>query len=103
MEKWKGEHTEDHGAEGGEVDEDDDNGMDVDPQGSPAGPKGVAQEAVDASEGIEDVQLEEDEDSDDEDQEDPADVAMVPMADMLNARFESENVGCSDVLSRDTV
>ena len=31
-------------------------------------------------------------DSDDEDMEDPGDVAMVPMADMLNARFESENV-----------
>ncbi|KAI0081972.1 SET domain-containing protein [Panus rudis PR-1116 ss-1] len=28
---------------------------------------------------------------DEEDVEDPADVAMVPMADMLNARFESEN------------
>ncbi|TCD67866.1 hypothetical protein EIP91_011863 [Steccherinum ochraceum] len=34
----------------------------------------------------------EDLDSDDEgDSEDPGDVAMVPMADMLNARFESEN------------
>lgn len=32
------------------------------------------------------------EDSDDED-EDPSDVAMVPMADMLNARYGSENVG----------
>ena len=31
------------------------------------------------------------EDSDDED--DPSDVAMVPVADMLNARFETENVG----------
>ena len=29
---------------------------------------------------------------DDEDEDDPANVAMVPMADMLNARFESENV-----------
>lgn len=27
-----------------------------------------------------------------EDEDDPADVAMVPMADMLNARFETENV-----------
>ncbi|KAF7797564.1 hypothetical protein EIP86_008764 [Pleurotus ostreatoroseus] len=34
------------------------------------------------------------EDDDSEDgAEDPSDVAMVPMADMLNARFESENVG----------
>lgn len=31
-------------------------------------------------------------DSEDEDEEDPADVAMVPMADMLNARYGSENV-----------
>ena len=31
-------------------------------------------------------------DSDDEDEDDPADVAMVPMADILNARYGSENV-----------
>lgn len=31
-------------------------------------------------------------DLDEDDMEDPSDVAMVPMADMLNARFESENV-----------
>jgi N-lysine methyltransferase SETD6 len=31
--------------------------------------------------------------SDDEDAVDPSDVAMVPMADMLNARYGSENVG----------
>ncbi|KAI0066033.1 SET domain-containing protein [Artomyces pyxidatus] len=34
--------------------------------------------------------IQDDEDSDD-DEEDPSDVAMVPMADMLNARYESEN------------
>lgn len=34
-----------------------------------------------------------DSDDDDDDVEDPSDVAMVPMADMLNARWESENVG----------
>lgn len=32
------------------------------------------------------------EDEEDDDSENPADVAMVPMADMLNARFGSENV-----------
>lgn len=32
------------------------------------------------------------EEDDEENEDDPADVAMVPMADMLNARFESENV-----------
>lgn len=36
-----------------------------------------------------------DEASDNEDDEDPSDVAMVPMADMLNARYGSENVGYS--------
>ena len=33
--------------------------------------------------------------SDEEDAVDPSDVAMVPMADMLNARYGSENVGIS--------
>ncbi len=36
--------------------------------------------------------MEESEDEHVEDIDDPSDVAMVPMADMLNARFESENV-----------
>lgn len=43
--------------------------------------------------GIQELDGAEDLDDDDEgDMEDPGDVAMVPMADMLNARFESENV-----------
>jgi len=41
---------------------------------------------VNLPEGVERV-----EDSDEEDEDDPSDVAMVPMADMLNARYESEN------------
>lgn len=40
---------------------------------------------------------EEGSDDEDEEIEDPADVTMVPMADMLNARFESENVGLTFV------
>lgn len=36
--------------------------------------------------------MDDDSESEDEDAEDPADVAMVPMADMLNARYSSENV-----------
>ena len=36
--------------------------------------------------------VDEDEEDEDDDDEDPSDVAMVPMADMLNARYESENV-----------
>lgn len=39
-------------------------------------------------------------DSEDDEEDDPSDVAMVPMADLLNARWGSENV--SPVLSRFT-
>lgn len=35
------------------------------------------------------------EDSEDGDEDDPSDIAMVPMADMLNARYGSENVSFS--------
>ena len=38
------------------------------------------------------VEGEEEEGDDDDDEEDPANVAMVPMADLLNARYGSENV-----------
>ncbi len=65
--------------------------MDIDPQPTVDGEMN-ASVPEDAAEEPGEVRLEEDEDSDDEDREDPADVAMVPMADMLNARFESENV-----------
>jgi N-lysine methyltransferase SETD6 len=40
----------------------------------------------------EDEEVEGGAESDDEDKEDPSDVAMVPLADMLNARYQSENV-----------
>jgi len=40
------------------------------------------------------------EDSDDDEDEDPGDVAMVPMADVLNARYGSENVVLYDGLSQ---
>ena len=38
------------------------------------------------------IEIEDDSDDEDEDAEDPADIAMLPMADMLNARYECENV-----------
>jgi len=41
-------------------------------------------------------------DSEDGDEEDSSDVAMVPMADMLNARFGSENVGFSPIFTPHT-
>ncbi|KAJ8486926.1 hypothetical protein ONZ51_g4522 [Trametes cubensis] len=90
VEQWKGEHSEE------EEDQDEpgnSSAMDVDPQEGDA-PEGAAEapEPEDAGDGVEEVNVEEEEDDeDDEDREDPADVAMVPMADMLNARFESEN------------
>jgi SET domain-containing protein 6 len=39
-----------------------------------------------------------DEESNSDDEEDSSDVAMVPVADMLNARYESENVSYSIAL-----
>jgi SET domain-containing protein 6 len=38
---------------------------------------------------------EENSDGDDEEMDDSSDIAMVPMADLLNARYESENVSVS--------
>ncbi|KAI0745272.1 SET domain-containing protein [Earliella scabrosa] len=97
VEEWKGEHTENSDDDEDEEEEDavaqnagDDSAMDIDlPEPSAATVGGQAQDANVADES--NHELEDDEDSDDEDRENPADVAMVPMADMLNARFESEN------------
>lgn len=95
VERWTGEHAEgdDEDAEADEAG--DTSAMDVDPQDM-AGPSTetiVDGAPIDGSDGPEELQAEVDEDEDeDEEQEDPSDVAMVPMADMLNARFESENV-----------
>ncbi len=96
VEKWKGEHTEGDSDEEGAGGAEDESAMDVDPQEGSAVAhvdEPVQEDAPgsDAEEPQLVVEAEED-DSDDEDREDPADVAMVPMADMLNARFESENV-----------
>ncbi|KAI1795525.1 SET domain-containing protein [Ganoderma leucocontextum] len=92
IEKWKGEHTEDEddGHGDAENDGDEDSAMDIDPPPTADAENNVP-EAEDAAHEPDDVCLEEDSDSDSEDHEDPTDVAMVPMADMLNARFESEN------------
>ena len=84
-------------------DEDDndageDSAMDIDPQepraAETSGQSGQEEALPDGSGELQ-VEGDNDDDSDDEDREDPADVAMVPMADMLNARFESENVSRS--------
>ncbi|TFK85823.1 SET domain-containing protein [Polyporus arcularius HHB13444] len=95
VEKWKGEHTEGDSDEEGAGGAEDESAMDVDPQevSAAAHVDEPVQEDAPGSD-VEEPQLvveAEEDDSDDEDREDPADVAMVPMADMLNARFESEN------------
>lgn len=77
--------TIDNEDEGDDVpDANEDSAMDIDPPTALE----TAQEEPTAQVELEDV----DEDPDDDDGDSPADVAMVPMADMLNARFESENV-----------
>ncbi len=69
------------------------NAMDVD---EPPADEG-AREREDAEDGeanrsLEQLLEDDGSETDDEDAEDPGDVAMVPMADMLNARYQSENV-----------
>ncbi|KAI0645857.1 SET domain-containing protein [Trametes meyenii] len=90
VEQWKGEpEDEDEGHEESH-DAANINAMDVDQQDAGDEVSGPTQ--TEESDGPEEPHMEvEDSDEDDEDREDPADVAMVPMADMLNARYESEN------------
>jgi N-lysine methyltransferase SETD6 len=84
VEKWKGDEAIE--AQHIETNIDADIGMDI-------GNTSAGSE-MDVDEDPADVpQPDESEDSDDEDAGDPSDVAMVPMADMLNARYGSENVG----------
>ena len=74
VERWQGKDEE--GAQDEVEEPQNDSSMDVD--------NADAEETSDGT----DVNQEEN----DEDGEDPSDVAMVPMADMLNARYGSENV-----------
>ncbi|KAH9946963.1 SET domain-containing protein [Amylocystis lapponica] len=76
VERWKEDDNEDSDSESSqEQDAHNTSAMDVD---EPAG----VQDADPDQENV---------DEDDDDAESSADIAMVPMADMLNARFESEN------------
>ena len=86
MEKWEG----DEGIEAQHIEANTsaDIGMDIGNASAGSG--------MDVDEDPADTQQpDESEDSDDEDAGDPSDVAMVPMADMLNARYRSENVSVS--------
>ena len=81
--RWSGESEDDEGAEQEEATASSPGSMEVDGKQFSV-PPGDAEDP-------------ETRDSDEDDDEDPSDVAMVPMADMLNARFESENVSLNDV------
>jgi SET domain-containing protein 6 len=78
VEKWQSDADDDYDHEGNKS---IGSSMDVDEQ-HPTG-----SEAQDDNDNAED-----DDDEDDEDGHDSSDTAMVPMADMLNARYGTENV-----------
>lgn len=89
VEKWEShaaDKQEDYASSPG-ADTGGDEAMDVDTEA-------VAATAPEAEDGADEPSfvVDDENDSDDEDAEDPANVAMVPMADMLNARYKSENV-----------
>ncbi|EMD33693.1 hypothetical protein CERSUDRAFT_56467 [Gelatoporia subvermispora B] len=94
VEPWRGDdgHESDESETHGDAPHSDDpNGMDVDAD-NPSGD--TTADSIEPPHEEEVSQLDSAFDGntdDDEDAETPADVAMVPMADMLNARFESEN------------
>ena len=84
VEKWEGEDSE-HATMPAAPD-----GMEVDTE------RATVQSSTEDLGAVEpDVGASISDDDDSEDEDDPANVAMVPMADMLNARFECENVNCS--------
>lgn len=90
VEKWEGCDHEDNEDE----EQDSGSGAAMDVDCADETPDGEAEQ--DPAQILE-TSVDDDDDEEDEDAEDPADVAMVPMADMLNARFESENVRCDDL------
>lgn len=87
VEKWEGDEEDEQEEDENKNDISHD-GMEVDEEPSAPNESVVS----DRTEGEEVV-----EEEDDEDDDDPSDVAMVPMADMLNARYGSENVRHSSI------
>lgn len=70
------------------------NAMDVDEPPADGGAREHEREDAEdeqANRSLEELLEDDGSETDDEDAEDPGDVAMVPMADMLNARYQSEN------------
>lgn len=86
VEKWEGDEEDEREEDENENDISHD-GMEVDEEPS------IPNDSV-VSDRIEGVEVVEE---DDEEDDDPSDVAMVPMADMLNARYGSENVRHSSI------
>jgi N-lysine methyltransferase SETD6 len=82
VEKWEGRNEESDDDQSLTAVGNKSDGMDVDATEQDPSP-----DEEDKADDVED-----DEGSDDEDTEDPSDVAMVPFADILNARYHSENV-----------
>ncbi|KIK24817.1 hypothetical protein PISMIDRAFT_61013, partial [Pisolithus microcarpus 441] len=96
--KW----TNDDDSDGPAPDDGDDNADDHGSEGEPEGPVSDDMDnrantsfgsAMDVDEPVanSEVNLPENHDDTDDDEDDPSDVAMVPMADLLNARWRSEN------------
>ena len=96
VEEWRkpddDEKDEDENAESG-TNTSFQNAMDVDESPADEPEPNHAEEQEDSLSLEQLVEADDDSESDDEGAEDPGDVAMVPMADMLNARYQSENVG----------
>lgn len=87
VEKWEGS-GEDEGQEKSVEHDSDENAMEVDPESTEqARGQGEGGEA-----GQEEVEGEETREEEEEESDDSGDIAMVPMADMLNARYGTENV-----------
>lgn len=90
VEKWEGDEGDEREEDENENENENDishDGMEVDEEPSTPNDSVVS----DRIEGVEVVE------EDDEEDDDPSDVAMVPMADMLNARYGSENVRHSSI------
>lgn len=83
VEKWNGEANEDSDHEHSSHAAHSSDAMEVD--ATDTGNNEVLGEHYGGAE-------DEESDTEDEDYDDPADVAMVPLADMLNARYRTENV-----------
>lgn len=82
VEKWEGKCEKHDNDQALAAVEDTRNMMEID----------LAEQDTMATEDYEQHNVEDGQKTDEEDNEDPSDIAMVPFADILNARYRSENV-----------